>query len=234
MPRLKSRQRAVPNGFQFHQPETGWRPARFASFDSIVSQLIAHRTANPALAAKHKWATDRAGVENDVESFNANMCAAMGWTDYIVASVGEPPPPKSKPPSQEEQSLLAAAGEKSKKIWAGVRTLNDWLDSGEPPAPQELAEARATVCAACPKNGKGDFTRWFTQPASEAIRRQVSKVHERKLVTTAEVNVCEVCLCPMKVKVFTPLQFIKSHLTDAVLRELEQVPGCWIPTEVKA
>lgn len=234
MARLKSRQLSIPFGFKFIQPETGWQPRPHSSFTGICQALRAHRIGNPHLAAKHKWATDMADIEAEVEAFNANICVQMGWTDYLMSPPGEPPPPKTKPPSQAELESVSAAAGRTSKIWAGVRTLNDWIDSGTPPVPVEQAEARASVCAKCPKNGKGDFTRWFTQPAAEAIRRQMEKVTERSLSTSRdkEINVCEVCLCPMRLKVHTPLDYIRAHMTDKILDDLRAVDGCWIPEEL--
>jgi hypothetical protein len=51
---LKSRDRQIPNGLKFLQPETNWQPARFASFNVIVNSLINHRKSNPHLIAQKK------------------------------------------------------------------------------------------------------------------------------------------------------------------------------------
>ena len=158
------------------QPETGWQSQKFASFSSIVNSLIAHRMANPALVEKHGWATDQAGVEDAVDAFNARVCVQMGWTDYVMMAEGESPPPKSRPPSQSELQQVSVAAGRAKKIWAGVRTLNDWLDSNEPPVEAEVSSARAAICAKCPKNTEGDFTKWFTKPAAGAITKQIERV----------------------------------------------------------
>lgn len=232
--RLKSRELFIPNGFQFIQPETGWQAPRMVSFSTIVNSIIAHRNANPFLVQKHSWATDYDGVANELDAYNANLCAQMGWTDYIQIPLGEPPPPKSRPPSQSDQNLVSAAGAKVKKIWAGVRTLNDWIDSGEPAVATSLADHRSAVCAKCPHNGRGDFTKWFTAPAAEAIKRQMEKLSERHLntVNDANIDVCEICLCPLKLKVHTPFPFIKAHLSDAIAAELKAVPNCWIIAEL--
>lgn len=224
----------IPNGFKFVQPEISFHSRPHASFEAITNALMVARRANPAIAAKYGWATDHDGVARDVEAYNAAICEKMGWTDYLAVDVGAPSPPKSRPPSRQEAEQISAAGAKVKKIWAGVRTLNDWLDSKAPAVPQEQSNARALKCAACPQNGKGDFTRWFTQPASEAIRRQLAELNNRNLRTDHDdkINICEVCLCPMKLKVHTPLQFIKSHLSDGIMDELRTVPGCWITAEI--
>jgi hypothetical protein len=236
MSRLKSRQKFIPNGFRFYQPETKWYAPNGSSFQIIVNALVAHRTANPFLAKQHGWQTDPNAVADEVDEFNARICEQMGWMDYVQEASGGSPPPKFLAPSPSDQSKLAAVAGRVKKIWSGVRTLNDWIDSGDPPVPAEQAEGRAAACAACLKNTPGDFTTWFTQPAADAIKRQQEKLADRKLATSKDelINVCSVCLCPLKLKVHTPLAYINAHLSDPVLRELEQVPGCWMVEERKA
>lgn len=236
MARLKNRQIQIPGGLKFYQPQTKWQPPAFASFAVIVQSLISHRNANPALRDANRWPTDEATVADEVDEFNARMCEQAGWTDYIQSAVGTAPPPFFPAPSQMDQSKLVAAAGVVKKIWAGVRTLNDWLDSGDDPVPAEQSANRAAVCADCPKNVPGDFSTWFTKPASEAIRRQLERVKDRKLSTPDDVklNICEVCYCPMKLKVHTPLKYINAHLSDEVLKALESGNNCWILSERRA
>ena len=234
--RLRDRNRQIPNGLTFLQPETNWRPQRFASFSVIVNSLIAHRKGRPDLVASKKWALDYDTVANEVDAFNGLLCARHGWTDYIMGNEGEPPPPKSQALLAQERSQIAVAAGRAKKIWAGVKTLNEWIDSGTPPVPSATSEIRGKTCAACPKNGKGDFTSWFTRPASEVIAKQIERINGMKLTTSSDavLNVCSVCLCPLKVKCHTPLEYIKKHTSDEVLSELRAVPGCWVAKEADA
>ena len=201
---------------------------------SIVSQLYQHRLANPHLAAQHNWRTDMAGIEDEVDEFNARICLSQGWTDYIVELGGGSPPPKLMPQLQKEAEQIDAAAGRAKKIWSGVKTLNEWIDSDTPPVSPEVSARRAAVCAGCPKNTQGDFTSWFTKPAAAAIKKQVERVADRKLSTPddARINVCDVCLCPLKLKVHTPLPFIKANMSDAVIADLQRVGGCWIISEL--
>jgi hypothetical protein len=203
------------------------------SLDTIARSVINILQANPNVQAKLQWDLSLPAMMNRVDEYNAAICVQQNWTDYVAAG-GQPEPPPFLPnPSQSDQNALAAVAGKVKTIWAGVRTLNEWLDSGEPAVAAELSAKRASVCAACTKNTAGDFTSWFTKPASEAIRRQLERVQDRKLSTPndATINVCDVCLCPLKLKVHTPFPYIRKHLTNAILNDLRQVPGCWIPAE---
>lgn len=233
--RLRDRNRQIPNGLRFLQPETNWQPARFASFSVIVNSLISHRKSNPTLIAK-KLPTDVESVSNEVDAFNALHCVRHGWSDYVMSSEGAALPPKPQALLEKERNQIAAAASRAKRIWDGVRTLDDWIDSGTPPVPKEQSSARASVCAACPKNGQGDFTSWFTKPASEMIARHLEKKDAMKLSTPydAKINVCDVCLCPLKLKVHTPIAYIKAHTSDETISKLSLVPGCWVVKEVSA
>jgi len=236
MARLKSRQKFIPGGFKFYQPETGWRSPANASFQVIVNALIAHRRGQPFLVDKHKWSLEPEAVADELDVFNATVCEKMGWKDYIHAGTGgEFPIPKFNAPSVSDPSKLAAVAGRVKKIWSGIRTLNEWDVSGDPAVPQEQAESRARACGSCNKNTPGDFTSWFTQPAAEAIRRQMRKREERQLTTSLDdrINVCAVCLCPLKLKVHTPMKHIQAHMSEEVMAELKGVPGCWVIEELK-
>lgn len=233
--RLKDRNRPIPNGLRFVQPETNWQPPRYASFDVVVRSLISHRKSRPDLVAAKKWALDYDSVANEVDAFNAVVAIRHGWSDYVIdGSIGEAPPPKSQALLQQEKNVIAAAAGKAKKIWDGATLLNDWLDSGEPPVDSATSEIRASACAKCPRNGKGGFDSWFTRPASEMIKKQLERITGMKLQTThdAQINICEICLCPLKVKVHTPVKFVRSHTKPEVMAELRAVPGCWVPKEV--
>ena len=230
VPRLRNRQMQIPNGLTFFEPCTGWTPRQYSSFSTIVARLIASRNANPALTRQHHLATDQQAVEAEVDLFNAKICLAQGWMDYILTEERNAPSiPKAMTPALHPSALSAAAG-KAKRIWAGVKTLNDWIDSGEPAVEQEEADHRAGICVACPLNGQGGLEVWFTAPASEAIKRQFQKLEARKLATPhdATLGICSACSCPMRLKVWTPMHFIKEHLSPDVIAELRNGKDCWI------
>lgn len=239
MQTLKSEQRQIPNGFRFRQPEIKWDSMKVLgmhpSLDTLTQAVISARRANPHHMAQHNWSLDFDVVKQEVKQFNVRICQAMGWTEYLTEG-GSDAPPFNPAQSLLNQKQLSAAVDKVKKLWAGVKTANDWLDSGEPPVPQELSEARAAVCVQCHFNGQGDFTAWFTKPASGAIKRQLERLTERNISTTqdAKLNICTACLCPMKLKVHTPMTFIKPHLKPEVVEELKGGKNCWILSEMGA
>lgn len=215
------------------QPEINWRAQRNASFHNIVMGLIAARAANPAKVAIHHWSLDYNTVAEEVDEFNARLCQSHGWDDYI--SVPQiPTVPKVLPPNQPKvlQGLKNAAVA-ARELVRGAKTLIEWLDSGEAPVVQEVAEKRALTCSACPKNVKGDWTAWFTVPASELIKRQIEKAQELKLVTAkdADIHLCDVCKCPLRLKVHAPISWITKNLSPDLLTKLRNVPGCWVGIE---
>ncbi len=236
MPSLRDRNRQIPGGLLYYCPQIpAWRPQPWSSLDSLADQVIAVRQANPALTQKHGWSLDKNAVLNELDHFNANICVAQGWDNYVIGSEGAPLP-KVRPPSNQEIQQLSAVAAKTRLIWAGVKTLGSWLASGEPGVSSELAEHRASVCVACPKNDQGGFDSWFTKPAAAAIEKQLERRQEMGLSTTqdAKLQVCSACLCPLKLKVHTPMKFIKPQLKDETIDKLREAPSCWLIAELNA
>lgn len=226
MPRLLDRNKQIPNGFKFYQPETKWRSQPWQSFDMIVRSLIAHRQGQPFLLQKHGWSIDPHVVANEVDAYNALLCQQMGWHQYVTeggaASVA---PPKSNP-LPLLQKLKRAAG-----VGAGVKPLVEWLASGAEAVPLPTSNERARICSDCPQNGHGDFTKWFTMPVTEAIRAELNRRRDFNLTTPYDtrLGVCEACLCPLKLKVHMPIDIIRSKMDPDTRATLD--PRCWINNE---
>lgn len=237
MQRLKSREKQIPNGFWFRMPAISWDSRKVLglhpSFDTLVRAVQSARKANPAHTTKNKWSLDKEAIANEVEQFQVKVCLAAGWTQYLTEGGGGTPP-FSHSQSLANQKQLGAAVEKVKKLWAGVKTLNEWLDSGEPPVEPELSEKRAATCIACPLNGQGDFTSWFTRPAADVIAKQIARLTERKISGSldSKLGVCAACLCPNVLKTKTPMKFIKPHLSQEVISDLRGGKDCWIIAEL--
>lgn len=223
-------------------PETKWSAPENASFDTAVQSLVSHITGHPELQAKG-WPTDYNAAAILVDEYNAAVCQRMGWNDWITTAGGQsasslPFPSASPSPPPTNPGRVSAAAASVKAIWQGVKTLNDWIDSGEPAVAPEFSARRAEVCASCPKNAAGSFESWFTRPASEAIRRQLERVQDRKLTTPFDdkLNICQVCFCPMRLKVHVPIVAINAHLSDETRAALKAVTnpsgGCWLPLEI--
>ncbi len=228
--KLKSRTQSPPNGFLYRQALTGWQswtvvPASQWDFALLCKELQKHRIANP----KYKLSTSMAAIESEVDASNAARVAAMPNSESYVVSTDTAPSFQSPP----QTTLLRRAVGAVNKIAAGAETITDFIDSGESPVSQELAESRAAVCVKCPLNEKGDLSRFFTIPAAERIRKQIEVKEGRGLKTSLDkkLSTCSACLCPLKLKVWFPLPFIVKHMDEDVKVQLDS--GCWILEEMK-
>jgi hypothetical protein len=226
---MKSRQAALPNGWQYRQPETAWVPTRYSSFDSVVDQLIAHRMGNPYLMQTNGWSIDRATVEMEVDRYNERFCRAMGG-DWLQWVDGGPPiqVPFQPPPPPPILSQLAGGVAAVKKLASGAAILFEWEESKEPPVAAELSTKRAAICSTCPKNSKDVAMQWVTGPLAEGFRRRVERLHQLNLTTPSDAQLggCSACLCPLPLKVHAPLHLVLKRLTPEQRADL--APQCWI------
>lgn len=221
MPRLRNRQRSIPNGLTFIQPQTNWQPRKGSSFQGIVESLIAHRRANP----RFNLSTDPAAVADEVDAFNAAICERMGWNDYIISGADGGQPAAVPFPDPKGKSLLNQVG----NVVAGSETIVDWIKSGAEAVPEPKSTARAKICVTCPKNTtEGGLLRWFTKPAAAAIKAAVASRKGFNLSTPVDdkLGVCSACSCELHLKVHLPLERIKPHMDIAVLEALDE--RCWI------
>lgn len=223
MVRLKNRQMSIPFGYKFRVAQTKWS-SQPGSFSSVVGQVQRHLSANPAVVAAMKWDTGQAFVEELVDAYNAAVCAKMGWKEYIVGEGLNLP--KTLPLGNPWWAPVRA-------VAAGAATLNDWLGAGGKPVAAELAGSRAGVCVQCAKNQPGDLLSFFTQPAADLIKKMLARKQELNVSTPLDdrLNVCAACYCPLKLKVWCPLEHIKARMPDAVKAEL--APGCWVLKEIQ-
>lgn len=219
MARLKDRSRDIPNGFRFFQPETRWEPPRYRSFRDTVNSIITYRKGNTALIQKHGWATAYDAVADELDRYNTKLCQQMGWNNFVTegggAAAAAAPFPRPLP-------------NRLRSVAAGGNLLVEWIRDEHEAVDKALANNRAAICANCPMNGKGDFTRWFTVPVSEAIRNEINRKESMRLTTDYDdkIEVCEACLCPLKLKVHMPIGRIRANITAEAHNQLYQ--GCWI------
>ena len=220
----------------FYLPPLKWNAPKGSSFSLICDALERAIKANPALAAKHKWPSDRRAIEDWVDLYNATVCARMGWSEYIQADTGGITIPKSSAPHQQQtlQSLRNAVAE-AKELVSGAKTLDEYLESNEPPVSPELSTHRAIICSKCPLNSPEDLTKWFTVPAAEYIRRKIGKAQSRNMTTPRddELNLCTACHCPLKLKVHIPIEWIGKRLGNDKLAKMRKGKDCWIIAEME-
>lgn len=213
-----------PNGWIFREPSTGWTaPTPISStFDQTVQQIIAMRKKNPAITAKLKLATNKEAVAAELERYTRKR---LGLPEGATPL---PFPVSHRFPSASVAGAVGAV----KKLASGAALLLEWEQEGAKPVAKELAENRAAICAACPKNEKGaTLSEWFTIPAANLIRKQFERLNAMNLATSkdAELNVCSACLCPLRLKVHVPLALALKRIKPEIKAELD--PKCWILNE---
>jgi hypothetical protein len=149
---------------------------------------------------------------------------------YLTTMGGAMMPPKTQAPTTT--TLGAVAGQLA-QVSSGAAVIFDWEESGEPPVPAEISEARAAVCVTCDRNDQGDWTRFFTKPIAAMIRKRMEMVHQRNLSTPhdAKLQVCLACSCPLREKVHVPIRHIRKHITDETKKVLPS--WCWMELEGK-
>lgn len=181
-------------------------------FDASVNAIRKHRLANPAIVVKHKLATDVGSIATELET-------------YTRMRLGIPEPSFFQPaPSSQPAPLLAAAAG-IKRAAQGTGVILDWLMSGGAPVASELAHKRAGICVQCPKNVEGS---WFTVAPAELIRSTLEARKDLSLRTSYDdqLKSCDVCKCLMRLKVWTPLDFILGKTSPEVMSEFPA--HCWI------
>ncbi len=219
MARLKDRQRQIPGGFRFALPDLNYTSPPFASFDTILNAVWTILKANPAVSQARGWPQTRDDAGDWIDEFNADWCFFNGWRDYINGEPGGGPP-KSTPPTSQAARLAA-----------GAKTIAEWLGEGASPVDGDKAEARAFVCTRCPLNVPGDLSNFFTRATSDLLRRQIASAREVSLTTIHDnrLGVCSACSCPMRLKVWTPIEIIRRNMTQESKEALHK--DCWIPKE---
>lgn len=211
-----------PGGWQFFEPHTGWwipNPVS-VTLSQASTLLVQHRLSNLAITTKFNLLTNLDLVKEEIKTYTRKRLGVVE--------------PTALPKSQSRRPLpqVVAEGVAGVKLAAaGGALLLEWEESGQPPVREDIAEHRASVCASCPRNGQGDYTRWFTVPISEMVRKRIQRLHAMKLATKFDerLGVCEACLCPLKLKVHTPLDIIHRHLRPEAKAKLWE--QCWITAE---
>jgi hypothetical protein len=235
--RLKDRTRQIPNGFRWLQPETGFEPIPWSSFDSICRQLLTHRQGNPWLAQKHKWPMALNAIATQVDAYNAKLCEAHGWHAFIVKdNDAQPDFPTPSLPRPNEDALPAAVAPtlvgKVHRAVGGAHLLYDWLGSGMQPVAKELALARSVVCLKCPLNRLGDFWQRLEGTIAENIRSLVAIKNDMILTLPDEKKLysCKACDCWLPLKAWVPIEFIKDSTDAETMQKFHK--SCWIPKEI--
>lgn len=113
--------------------------------------------------------------------------------------------------------------ERVKAYKDGMEVIRDWLGEGGITVSQVMAQKRANICIACPKNVGG----WmFVDAVAAAIRRQTEIKNKLQLRVEGEkqIKTCAACGCASKLKIWIPLRNILPDEDERVNFD----PKCWL------
>lgn len=236
---LKSLTRVPPGGWQFFQAQIGWGvPPEVAmtTLDAAVDALHAVRSANhgrfPDLSL------DKAQIKAEIINYT---CIRLANNAEWCTGGPEPLPKTWRLPRQQRPAAsesVAGAVEEPKKpgyitnATAGIGLYLDWFGEGRP-VDQVTAEKRAGVCIGCPKHVRGSFAQRFNQAVAKEIMAVFEILHDLELKTSRDLDlaICDACDCPMKAKVWSPIDIINKHLRHEAREALWE--RCWILEESK-
>jgi len=118
--------------------------------------------------------------------------------------------------------------ERLKHYLDGARIISDWIGEGNHPVSQEQAQARANVCLECVRNQPRVG---IVESVASAIKEQVDLKNALDLMVDGELGLktCQVCDCPLRLKIWLPLSFQTRYMKSEELKSFE--PDCWLRTE---
>ena len=221
---LKNRNNLPPGGYVFYQPETGWSPNPWVSFDDQVKAIVEHRQANP----RFNLSTNSSEVAQQLDDYTTLRLEKIpGGNNWLVPNASAPPP-ESFQRHLPHRPAVGAAGvaDYAKDVVAGIGLWTEWF--GSKPVDKKTAEKRAAICVDCPKNVRGNWMQKFSEAAGTELLSIMGSMKKQKMQTKHDdsLGVCGVCNCPMKAKVWSPMDLIQKHMRDEHRPELWE--KCWI------
>lgn len=212
-----SRTQFPPGGWIFNQPQIGWsNPTPISTtFDSTVTLIIKARQKNPAMCIRHNLSTDPTTVGNELEAFTRLRLGIPSAT---------PPAPLAILPA-----LGGVGVEDIKKIAAGAAILIDWDKSGQPAVTSVLADSRALICLACPKNDVSKLENWRKVPVAGALQSRIARVTAMHLKTPSDqrLGLCEATFAPTAQLVHAPLAIVTGRFKNKASLDSK----CWVLSE---
>jgi hypothetical protein len=223
VPTLKSRTLFTPRGFQLLLPEIGMKEPLVGSFNEMVDAFDRIVQANPALARKQGWPTNREDQENWLDEREAMRMIAHGWFGFVELE-GSPP----SPVGGVRRTAYAAGVAAANTALTGLAIYRELFSHGTQPVARAEAERRAAICADCPLNKRGGLREFFVESIAKGITELYGVLRDLDLTTSRDkdLGTCTACSCPTRAKVHVPLDIIERHMKPDVRAKLD--PRCWI------
>lgn len=203
---------------------TGWRLPAGLTFTQSVNAIVQHRKQNK----QHNLSTKESEVEALLDGYTcARLRNDPAWCISTKDSSFSSPPSAQRPVPVEAKGSAADVPRFLSNVGAGIKTWLEWFGNGKP-VDQKTAEERAVVCVNCVKNVKGGIKERFTAIAAKEIFAVFQSLNDLDLHTKydAELNVCTTCSCPVRAKVWVPIDHVKKHMAPETFAILPE--HCWI------
>ena len=114
-----------------------------------------------------------------------------------------------------------------KNYVAGTRAIIEWFGSRMDTVPTCEAERRSLVCSTCPLNRHSTWREAFGEYATTLIGIRHWLRHSGKFTSRDwQLHVCDACNCPMRIKIWCPLDIIKNNMTEETKTKLHS--QCWM------
>ena len=129
----------------------------------------------------------------------------------------------------DARQITPLAGKKLRwsSIFQGTLTLGETLVRGKKLVAQEVADARAAVCATCSLNQPAPGCQGC---ASRTARELVGRfIGDRKTQFDNELKACNACLCELRVKIWVPKDIILHWMPAEQLKLCPET--CWLLNE---
>lgn len=129
-------------------------------------------------------------------------------------------------------ATLAQVARSAANLEAGAVILTEWLGKGGQAVSSQTSNGRSKVCETCPHNHARKGLSSWTGAVADRIKDFVAQKNRLNLHVDNEsqIGACDICDCPLALKVWMPIQHIASHTSPKRLSEFP--PHCWIPKEL--
>ena len=129
--------------------------------------------------------------------------------------------------------IHAQFAQSARQLRTGANILAGWLGEGGIPVNETLAEDRAKICAACPHNHPVSWAGFAKAGVAQTVMAAERLAHHAQMRTAEHdrLGECEICGCYLKLKVWCPIEHIKTEMTA---EDLQSHPApCWIRKELQ-